>query len=121
MPLPFGGSRLWIGCPGCARKCRALYIGSDRLRCRLCLGLRYRSQLEQPGQRVLDRAAKIARRLDPVDGNALDGCPPRPKGMRWRTYHRLETEFDRYATLGLARVMRSLTRQRSTRNSHSQK
>src|SRR5262245_41066250 len=34
---------------GCSRKCRVLYFGSDRLRCRRCLGLRYRCQLEQPG------------------------------------------------------------------------
>jgi hypothetical protein len=22
--------------------------------------------------------------------------PPKPKGMRWKTYHRLEQKFDRY-------------------------
>ena len=39
----FGGTHRLIGCPGCRRRSRALYFGPDRLRCRLCLGLRYRS------------------------------------------------------------------------------
>jgi hypothetical protein len=43
MPLPFGGSRRWFGCPGCGRRCRALYCGEAVLRCRLCLGLKYRT------------------------------------------------------------------------------
>jgi hypothetical protein len=112
IPRPFGGSQLFMGCPNCQRRCRALYYGRARLYCRLCLGPRYQSQLTQPGQRLLDRANKIARRLNPSDpnANALDSCPPRLKGMRRRTYHRLEAEFDRYATLGLARVMASLAR-----------
>jgi hypothetical protein len=101
-----------MGCPNCQRRCRVLYYGPARLYCRVCLGLRYQSQLTQPSQRLLDRATKIARRLDPTDpnANALDGCPPRPKGMHQRTYHRLEDEFDHYATLGFARAMASRAR-----------
>jgi len=58
----------------------------------------------------MDRAHKIARRLDPVHGNAMDGCPLKPKGMRWRTYRRLEAELEHYEALGVARMMRSLSR-----------
>lgn len=50
-----------IGLPSCrGRRCP----GCERLRCRLCLGLRYTSQLTQPTQRMMDRAHKIARRLE---------------------------------------------------------
>jgi hypothetical protein len=51
MPLHLGGVRRWLGCPGCGRRCRALYQGGAVLRCRLCLGLKYRTQNMQPAER----------------------------------------------------------------------
>jgi hypothetical protein len=66
--------------------------------------------MTQPSQRLMERAHKIARRLDPEDGNALGDCPPKPKGMRWRTYRGLEAEFEYCATMALARIMRRLNR-----------
>jgi hypothetical protein len=113
-PLHFGGVRYWIACPRCARRCRVLYWGVERLRCRLCLELRYASQLKQPGQRAEERAFRIARRLHPR-GNALDGCPPRPKGMRRRTFLRLEAEYEHYYAIGVSRLMRQPGARRSAR------
>jgi hypothetical protein len=40
------------------------------------------------------QAIKIYRRLE-GQGNWRDGAPPKPKGMRWRTYERLAEKFDR--------------------------
>lgn len=44
--LPSGGHRHWWSCPSCARRCDALYLpaGRERLGCRRCCGLSYRSQ-----------------------------------------------------------------------------
>lgn len=85
---PFGGSRRLLGCPGCGRQCRILYFGSDRLRCRLCLDLRYASQNMRRGERALAQAAKIVRRIDPQT-TEIDELAPKPRRMRWVTYRRL--------------------------------
>jgi hypothetical protein len=44
--LPSGVSRWWWACPGCSRRVGVLYLpaGRDRLGCRVCCGLLYRSQ-----------------------------------------------------------------------------
>lgn len=44
--LPPGGSRWWWLCPGCGRRVDILYLPAerDRLGCRACCGLKYRSQ-----------------------------------------------------------------------------
>ena len=104
---PFGGARRLLGCPGCGRQCRILYFGTDRLRCRLCLGMRYRSQNMQRGDRALAQAAKIARRIDPKTLD-IDEMPEKPPRMRWRTYHRLAERhadhMDRWAEGLMARL-----------------
>lgn len=42
----FGGERLWFDCPRCQRRTGVLYRRLDGLvGCRLCLGLKYRSQI----------------------------------------------------------------------------
>lgn len=83
-----GGRRKWLQCPGCARRCRTVFGGSV-FRCRLCHGLRYESQYEPPFARAASRSHKLRQRLGQVAG--LDEFfPPKPKGMHWRTYRRLE-------------------------------
>jgi len=88
----FGGRRAWFSCSRCGRRCRVLYAGT-RFRCRCCHGLRYSSQYEPAYQRASDQADKIGRR---VGGDAFDGetFPPKPKGMHWATYWRLEERYD---------------------------
>ena len=83
-----GGTRRWFECPGCNRRSRILY--GPRFRCRLCHGLTYESQFESRGQRANGRARKIRRRLGGSD-DLMDEFPPRPRGMHWATYRRLET------------------------------
>jgi hypothetical protein len=84
----FGGRRTWFRCPGCGQACRVLY-GVNSLRCRKCRGLKYQSQYERPAFRRLERARKIRRRLG-NPGPSGAPLPPKPRYMRWRTYHRLE-------------------------------
>lgn len=89
-PTRFGGRRQWFICLTCARRCRILY-GGTRFRCRRCSRLSYSSQAESRADRANRAMFKIVRRLDPTqDFNEL---PPKPKGMHWQTYNRLD---DRY-------------------------
>lgn len=46
-----GGERTWWECPECLRRCGRLYLapGRNRLGCRLCCGLVYRSQYRPRG------------------------------------------------------------------------
>lgn len=50
-PTAHGGERTWWACPGCGRRCGLLFLGPgrDRLGCRLCCGLVYRSQYRPRG------------------------------------------------------------------------
>ena len=86
----FGGRREWFRCPTCGRRCRIIY-GGLRFRCRKCSGLRYESQYEPPFARAASRALKIRDKLG-GRGGLDEPFPVKPKGMRWRTYQRLEDQ-----------------------------
>ena len=90
----FGGARCWFLCPGCARRCRLLYI-LDVFKCRLCHQLKYEVQSESRAQRANRRARKIRRRLG-GDTCLLEEFPARPAGMHRTTYERLQA-IDRAA------------------------
>ena len=88
----------WFRCPGYRQACRVLY-GTNRLRCRKCLRLKYQSQYQSSAFWWLDRARKIRRRLggrEPFDGP----LPRKPRYMRWRTYRRLERLVSRLEAVG---------------------
>jgi hypothetical protein len=59
----------------------------------------YGSQFETPVDRAHRGQAKIRSRL--IADLDLDDwhLPPKPKGMRWRTYHAYQEKFDRYEEL----------------------
>jgi hypothetical protein len=84
----FGGMRRWFSCPGCGRRCTRLFLPPRRSRyeCSRCHGLRYRSQRLLSPDRWSRRAEKIVARLG---GEADDGLVYKPRGMHWRTFHRL--------------------------------
>jgi hypothetical protein len=92
-PTNFGGCREWFRCLSCGRRCRIIY-GGLRFRCRKCRGLRYESQYEPPFARAASRALKIRDKLG-GRGGIDDPFPAKPKGMRWRTYQRLEDQDER--------------------------
>lgn len=95
-PMHFGGMRQWFRCPGCNRRCRVLYGGS-RFYCRRCCRLGYASQSEDRVQRIISRDQEVRERLG-GDGSVDDFFPPKPKGMHWKTYWRLEA-FDERASV----------------------
>jgi hypothetical protein len=100
-PCPFGGVRWWWICPATGRWVRKLYLpnGGTRFLSRKpgAYRLAYRSQRHGQVDRTRARIRRLYARLG-ADYNGLDGdrWPPKPKGMRRRTYtaicHSLDSE-----------------------------
>ena len=91
-PLHFGGGRLWFACPRCFQRCRVHFAGYGTIGCRRCLQLSYASQSESPRDRADRAIAKIERRLITRRGRFY-----KPKGMSWRTFHRLCDRHDHHS------------------------
>jgi hypothetical protein len=102
----FGGRRQWLTCLRCGRRCCRLF-GGRYFRCRQCHGLKYASRNENPVQRAMNRADRIANRLHDMWKGATKAkweFPPKPSRMRWKTYRRLKARYERLQgqwTLGI--------------------
>jgi hypothetical protein len=82
------GERMRLECPLCARRVCVLYHLDRRLACRTCTGLWYAAQRTSSyGRSAL---AKRKRRHKLGDYGQLSAAkyPPKPRGMRRRTYER---------------------------------
>ena len=111
-PTQFGGRRHWLKCIKCGRGCRKLY-GGRHFRCRQCHGLKYASQSEDPAQRAMHRADRIANRLhDMWKGTTRADWefPPKPPRMRWSTYQRLLDQYDELQDRWAIGMMRMVSR-----------
>ena len=91
-PCNYGGSRVWFRCPSCNRRVAVIY-GGKVFACRHCHRLAYDCQHERWGDRESRQVDKLRERLKWVPG-LLNGKQWKPKWMRWRTYQRLESEYD---------------------------
>lgn len=96
----YGGRRPWFRCSVysngryCGRRVAKLYAAGELFACRHCYNLVYASQQEVPYSRGVSQAQKIRRRVG--GSECLDEpFPPKPKGMHWKTYHRLESRAER--------------------------
>lgn len=90
----YGGTRPWWVCPGCGERAAILYLWDGRSRCRRCRGLLYATQHEDARDRLIRRLRNLRLRLGGT-ANLLGPMPPKPKGMQWRTYLRLQGELIR--------------------------
>lgn len=88
-PCNYGGSRPWLLCPGCSRRVAILY--GAPFYCRHCHDLAYESSRESASDRGIRKAQAIRERLRGSANMSLP-FPPKPKGMHWETYYRLEDE-----------------------------
>jgi hypothetical protein len=101
-PRHFGGRQFFFVCPVTAGFATVLWkpAGATRFLSRQAWGrqVAYASQFMDRVSRAHYTRQKIKSRLcsigkfDPDDWE----FPPRPKGMRWNTYNRLEQKFDHY-------------------------
>ena len=92
-PCNYGGYRYWFRCPSCSKRVSVLYCAGTYV-CRHCLNAPYGSQLQQPIDRLFNRADAIRQRLGWQSGIA-HGIGTKPKGMHHSTYDRLVNEHDR--------------------------
>ena len=92
-PCNYGGKRVWFVCPQCRRRAAFLYGTMSYFVCRRCSGLTYQSQQEKLLDRLIRKAEKIRNRLG-QNSYILTLVPPKPKGMHWQTYWRLEDEIE---------------------------
>ena len=90
----FGGIRWWFTCPLTARRVSMLHLpsGAPKFGCRQAYGLAYRSQNEDRSDRLASRAHKLRERIGGEPGFSQP-MPPKPKGMHWKTFHRIREEI----------------------------
>jgi len=108
-PCHLGGQRPWFLCPAraCGRRVAILY-GGGIFACRHCYQLAYPSQRESDDERATRRADRIRDKLGWEPG-ILNGRGWKPKGMHWRTFDRLASQYDAFvqeALLGMSERLR---------------
>jgi len=86
-PCNYGGSRVWMRCPNCWRRCVQVYLTGKKPACRKCYNLAYYSEAETQLDRAMRRARKSQEKLGYKGGN-LDEWIFKPKGMHQKTYER---------------------------------
>lgn len=80
----FGGFRPWFACPGCTRRCGALYLWREQPRCARCYRLAYPSQSLDTFDRSWRRTRKLEARIGAED--FMHKVPFKPRGMHWDTF-----------------------------------
>jgi hypothetical protein len=94
-PCHYGGLRPWLHCSYCDRRVVRLFKGLGGFWCRTCCGSPiYESQRRSRKARAYLQAYRLRQRLGgsrPV----VDALPPRPPGMRRKTYARLCARLQR--------------------------
>tara|TARA_R110002153_G_scaffold65121_3_gene174422 strand:+ start:6416 stop:7000 length:585 start_codon:yes stop_codon:yes gene_type:complete len=88
LPCRFGGSRAYFRCD-CGKRVVKLYGFGRLFLCRHCCGLFHYSKNEGFWDRSLRQRTKHKRRLS-GDASLEAYEMPKPKGMWWRTYYRLQ-------------------------------
>ncbi len=116
-PRNFGGLQWYVVCPKTRRRVRVLYrpLGATSFASRHAWGrsAAYASQFLDPIGRAWRTKAKVkARLIGDEDPDEWD-LPPKPKGMRWKTYEKWKAKFDAaeealdaHCGMALARLMK---------------
>jgi hypothetical protein len=101
-PRHYGGRQWFFVCPMTARLATVLWTppGASKFCSRQAWGrqVAYASQFMNRDSRAHRGKSKIKSQLCSLGKFDPDKWefPPKPKGMRWRTYNRLEQKFDDY-------------------------
>jgi hypothetical protein len=102
-----GGERRWFTCPQCGKRVAVLYAPGRYFACRQCSGLGYPSQKERDGDRATRRMDGLRKRMGWPAG-IFHGVGGKPKGMHWKTYHRLRSQHDALLRICLEDLDREL-------------
>jgi hypothetical protein len=84
LPMPSGGTRPMLVCPGCDEGRITLYWCVDRFRCGHCLGLRHSSQRQSGLTRRRKRVEALLERSTIENTPALYARPPHAHAPAWR-------------------------------------
>ena len=119
-PQPFGGHRWYFICPETGKRARCLYSPSGATRFRSRHGFRvplqYRSQCEDTTSRHISQVHKVTYKVLDAgkpewrENYRIWDFPPKPPGMHWRTYNRLEKRYDYYDAVSAAAIAESILR-----------
>jgi hypothetical protein len=122
-PCNYGKRRAWPHCPKCGRRIFRLfyyphtYSGDRHLHyfaCRHCYGLTYDLRRERGFSLWQDRALRLQKKLAERSADCAvlswRELPNKPKGMRWATYSRLATKFQRAAYMGDSAFIATVSR-----------
>ena len=92
----FGGVRWWFICPLSGRRTRTLYLpnGATRFASRQAYRLPYQSQRDSRLDRSHNRQRRLYRKLGASYASFDEIVPKRPKGMRHKTYARIEAQLE---------------------------
>jgi hypothetical protein len=103
-PCNFGGGRKWFICPECNKNILVLY-GSNRFRCRKCLGVYHPSSNESELHRATRAMCNYQDKLNGTESTPLDGVDrlSKPKWMRYDTFIKVYNE----AWLGERRLFKA--------------
>jgi len=94
-PCHFGGSRPWLVCPDCGRRCGVLFMEPTAgFACVECSNLNYPSTREEPLERRFHKAHALRARLGWPPGLDM-GQGTRPRYMHKTTFDRLVTAYER--------------------------
>jgi hypothetical protein len=115
-PRHFGGRQWFFRCPATNRLATVLWRppGATSFCSRQAFGrqVAYRSQFLDRDNRAHAGKERIkARLIGDLDPDEWQ-LPPKPKGMRWKTYNKYEWRFDRYEEIldhGCAELVAKLT------------
>ena len=114
----FGGRQWYFTCPRTHERVSVLWKppGSPYFASRHAFGrhVAYSSQFEKPRDRAISQARSIRNRLGGEADLSAD-FPPKPKGMRWTTYERLQRKCEAYDGLWLASTWAILQRLKAIR------
>jgi len=101
-PCNYGGTRFWLTCPaiGCGKRIAKLYLGDKYFACRHCYRLAYPCQRETENDRIIRKAEKLKVKLRWPQG-LYETVGKKPKGMHWKTFRRLQGEYDAMIIIGL--------------------
>lgn len=89
-PCRFGGTRAYFMCPSCDRTTLRLAVLADGLHCGTCGRVTWNSRREQPLQRLMRKADKLAVQLGCESWR--DAPARKPVRMRVATFERLRAE-----------------------------
>jgi hypothetical protein len=93
-----GGKWYKFLCPLCDKAARRIYLLQGQFACRHCHNLAYRCENRGKTDRAIDMKWKIIHKHT----SETNECPLRPKGMHYKTYHKMLNKISEYNKLAFA-------------------